>query len=306
MYVVPSSSSACAEALRALPRRLAVPDDADLREDARDAAAARDPPDGQRAASSLEACAHAQRDHRVGRGGNAGCRRREPESRGTSAAAATRAARPAARSARYRSCRLPETAVVHAAGRARAPADARSSAAAPLRAESVKSRALLIGPPPFARLEPNVLERLGRGAVEVCCKPVVAAPGREIATRDPGGGAMAGRAELAEARLGGGERRLGLVEAILLEQRASEHELRAADLVEVVLAGRRAAAARDAPAPRPARRCRCADGSARATTRPARRPRRGPCRARCRTPPSAARSPRRSCRAGSSGRRGCS
>ena len=121
-------------------------------------------------------------------------------------------------------------------------------------------------PPP---LEPNILERLCRGAVEVCCKPVVAAPGGEIAARDPCGSAMAGRAELAEAGLGGGERRLGLVEPVLLEQRAAEHELRAADLVEVVLA------AVEQPERMPRlllglrRRRRCAGGSARARRRPA-------------------------------------
>src|SRR3954454_12535179 len=84
-------------------------------------------------------------------------------------------------------------------------------------------------------LEPDVLECLCRGAVEVCCKPVVATPRREIATGDPRSCAMAGRAELIERRLRRDERRLGLVELVLLEQRATEHELSVADLVEVVL-----------------------------------------------------------------------
>jgi len=48
----------------------------------------------------------------------------------------------------------------------------------------------------FFRLEPDVLKCLCRGAEEVCCKPVVAAPGCEIATGDPRCGAMAGRGEL--------------------------------------------------------------------------------------------------------------
>src|SRR3954452_22928874 len=82
-------------------------------------------------------------------------------------------------------------------------------------------------------LEPDVLESLCRGAVEVCCKPVVATPRREIATGDPCSCAMAGGAELPESRLCGMERRLGLVELVLLEQRPSDDELGVADLVEV-------------------------------------------------------------------------
>src|SRR3954451_12229060 len=84
-------------------------------------------------------------------------------------------------------------------------------------------------------LEPDVLECLCRGAVEVCCKPVVATPRREIATGDPRSCAMAGRAELLERRLRGDERRLGLVELVLLEQCATEDELGVPDLVEVIL-----------------------------------------------------------------------
>src|SRR3954454_9049884 len=85
------------------------------------------------------------------------------------------------------------------------------------------------------RLEPDVLECLSRGAEEVCCKPVVAAPGGEIAAGNPRGCAMAGRAELVEAGLGRVARRLRLVDPVLLEERATEHELRAADFVDVVL-----------------------------------------------------------------------
>src|SRR5438067_2098969 len=84
-------------------------------------------------------------------------------------------------------------------------------------------------------LEPDVLERLSRSAVEVCRKPVVAAPRREVASCDPGRCAMAGRTELLKARLRRDECRFGLVEVVLFEQRATEHELRIADLVEVVL-----------------------------------------------------------------------
>ena len=45
---------------------------------------------------------------------------------------------------------------------------------------------------------------------------------------------MAPGAELAEARLGGGECRLRLVEPLLLEECPAQHELGAADLVDVV------------------------------------------------------------------------
>src|SRR5256885_14610710 len=98
-----------------------------------------------------------------------------------------------------------------------------------------KRRALFMCVTSSSNLEPNILESLSRGAVEVCCKPVVAAPRSQVATCDPRGRAVAGGAELAEAGLGRGERALRLVEATLLEQGASEHELRAPDLVEVVL-----------------------------------------------------------------------
>src|SRR3954447_2144836 len=84
-------------------------------------------------------------------------------------------------------------------------------------------------------LEPDVLECLCRGAVEVCCKPVVATPRREVAACDPGRCAMARGAELIEARLGGDKCRFGLVELALLEERTPEHELCVSDLVEVIL-----------------------------------------------------------------------
>src|SRR5919197_3990960 len=101
---------------------------------------------------------------------------------------------------------------------------------------SEKSRALFTVTPPFDRsLEPDVLKCLRRSAVEVCCKPVVAAPRGQIAARDPRGRTVAGRAELRETGLGRGERGVGLVEPVLLEQGTPEHELRAPDLVEVVL-----------------------------------------------------------------------
>src|SRR3979490_3420828 len=100
-------------------------------------------------------------------------------------------------------------------------------------------RAFLMRFTSFFRLEPAALKGLSRGPEEVCCKPVVAAPSCEIATGDPRGGAMPGRTELVEARLGSVERFLGLIGLVLLEQRATKYELRASDLVDVVLvAGR--------------------------------------------------------------------
>src|SRR6478672_9996475 len=63
---------------------------------------------------------------------------------------------------------------------------------------------------------------------------VVSAPRGEISPSYPRRRTMAGRAELREAHLGVDERRLGLVEAILLEQRTAEHELCVPHLVDVV------------------------------------------------------------------------
>src|SRR5487761_797996 len=113
-------------------------------------------------------------------------------------------------------------------------APARSAASITAAMRSVMSRAFVTLSPPSS-LEPDVLQRLCRGAVEVGCEPVIAAPRREVAPGDPGSCAMAGGSEPAEAFLGGCERRLRLVEAVLRQQRASEHELRTADLVEIVL-----------------------------------------------------------------------
>src|SRR6266566_2185984 len=85
-------------------------------------------------------------------------------------------------------------------------------------------------------LEPHVLENLGRVAIEPGGRPVVTALCREVAAGDPGGCAEARVAELLEAALGGDELLLGLVEPLLFEQRAAEHEMAPADLVEEVLA----------------------------------------------------------------------
>src|SRR5439155_14311172 len=58
----------------------------------------------------------------------------------------------------------------------------------------------------------------------------------EIPLRNPHGRTMAGGLELLERVLCLVEHRLSFVEPTLLEQRAAEHQLRVADLVEEVLA----------------------------------------------------------------------
>src|SRR5579862_8168959 len=123
--------------------------------------------------------------------------------------------------------RLPEAAVAQPARAEQRPemehADGEDS-------EQIQHACLPHDDPPFLGAE--ILECVSRGAVEVCCKRLVAAPRSEIASGDPCRRAMARRAELVEGGLGRGERVLGLVEPALLEQRAAEHELGTADLVD--------------------------------------------------------------------------
>src|SRR5690242_5528880 len=85
-------------------------------------------------------------------------------------------------------------------------------------------------------LEPEVLQGLSRIPIETCGSAVVTAPGSEISARDPCRRAVTAAAQLVEAALCGAELRLGLVESLLLEQRASEDEAATADLVDEVLA----------------------------------------------------------------------
>src|SRR5579862_1157897 len=86
------------------------------------------------------------------------------------------------------------------------------------------------------RLEPEVLKRLGRAAVQNRSATLVAPFAGQIALRDPRGSAMRRRRELRQRDLRLAERALGIVEPILFEQRAPEHQSRIADLVEHVLA----------------------------------------------------------------------
>ena len=91
-----------------------------------------------------------------------------------------------------------------------------------------------VGSTSFRKLEAEVLERLGGATVVVSSGTILVAPRREIAERDPSSGAVAHGRQLLEAAVGGLELSLGLVQALLLEERPTEHELRIADLVEVV------------------------------------------------------------------------
>src|SRR4051794_33763422 len=73
-------------------------------------------------------------------------------------------------------------------------------------------------------LEAEVLEGLGCGSVEGGSAAVVAPALGEVALRDPGCGTVRTRRELRERVLGFGENALGLLEPVLLEERAAEDE----------------------------------------------------------------------------------
>ena len=88
-------------------------------------------------------------------------------------------------------------------------------------------------------------------------------------------GAVADGGQLVEARFRGREHLLGLVEPVLLEQRASEHELRV-PISSRWSSGRGACRAPDAPAPRRGRPSRCGGAPGRATRSRGRRQRRRP------------------------------
>ena len=84
---------------------------------------------------------------------------------------------------------------------------------------------------PFADLEAEVLQRLGRPPVEPSSSAVVAALGSEIAESHPSGRTVASRAELFEAPIGSAQDFFSLVQVILLEEGSAQHELGVADLV---------------------------------------------------------------------------
>src|SRR5437868_6593424 len=75
-------------------------------------------------------------------------------------------------------------------------------------------------------LEPDVLERLGRAAVEHRSPAFVAPLRRQVALRNPRRSAMRGRRQLCKCILRLCERGIGLVEAPLLEERTAEDDAR--------------------------------------------------------------------------------
>src|SRR5918994_6290769 len=112
-----------------------------------------------------------------------------------------------------------------------APANAASVAAK--RAILTKCVFSICSPPSF--LEPDVLQGLGRTAVEPGSTTIVSALGGQVSLGHPAGGAMARGGKLVEGGQRGVEGLARLVETGLLEERAAENELGAADLVEVVV-----------------------------------------------------------------------
>src|SRR5258705_13536904 len=97
-------------------------------------------------------------------------------------------------------------------------------------------RALDTWSPPFGsvELEADVLQGVGGLAVEPGGRPIVPASCRKIPLGDPRRRAMAPRRELVVCALTRREGHFGLVEAILLEQRAAQNELGVADLTDFV------------------------------------------------------------------------
>src|SRR6266511_747805 len=83
-------------------------------------------------------------------------------------------------------------------------------------------------------LETEVLEGLGRPAVEPQRLVLISAADAQLGLGGPRRSTMARRGKLVEDRFARGDRVLGLVESALLEQSASEHELHVPLLVEEV------------------------------------------------------------------------
>src|SRR2546423_7701421 len=83
-------------------------------------------------------------------------------------------------------------------------------------------------------LEANVLKRVGGLPIEARRYSVVAPLGCEGALRNPRRGSMTRRRKLVVRTLTCAEGLLRFVETVLLEQSTSEHELRIADLADLV------------------------------------------------------------------------
>ena len=89
----------------------------------------------------------------------------------------------------------------------------------------VMRRAFVTGCTSFPGLEADVLQSFGGLSVQVRRSTVVSTSGSKVALRHPDPRAAADRRELLEACIGLGKRLLGLVQALLLGQRAPEDEL---------------------------------------------------------------------------------
>src|SRR4051795_5444756 len=88
----------------------------------------------------------------------------------------------------------------------------------------------------FVHLEADVLECLRRLAVELGRGSVLAALGREVAASHPGSRPVADGLELFGACIGRAEKLLRLIQAPLLHQRTTQHELSRRDVVQEVVA----------------------------------------------------------------------
>src|ERR687890_2569530 len=89
---------------------------------------------------------------------------------------------------------------------------------------------------PLSSLEADVLQDVGGLAIQLRGRAVVSTTRGKIALCDPRLGSMTPGRHLVVRPLAGVDCLRGLVETILLEQRAAEHELRVADLVQLVFA----------------------------------------------------------------------
>src|SRR5581483_5051967 len=88
-------------------------------------------------------------------------------------------------------------------------------------------------------LEPEVLQRFGSAPVQRGRSPIVTPPASKISLGYPGCGPVRPRGELRERIFRLAENLFGLVQPVLLQQRAPQNEACVADLVHPVGAGDR-------------------------------------------------------------------
>src|ERR1700750_3326051 len=103
------------------------------------------------------------------------------------------------------------------------------------RSTSVRRRRNLFATDNTSFLEPDVLERLSRTAVQDRSPSFVSTLRRQVALRNPGRCAVRCRRQLCERVFRARKLGLCLVEAPLLEERAAEDDARVPDLVEHVV-----------------------------------------------------------------------